>query len=117
MTPWRCSGTITACWRGRWWKACRRRLTDLDHPVAEDPAEVVFGRPLLGGELRDGVDGRAPGDAHLDGAEIVEIARHGGLGGGDAVGGQQLHEVGLARHRLFDEQLRDAVLPLGLGDH
>ena len=67
------------------------------------------------GQLGDGVDGLAAGDPHLDGPEVLEVARHGGLGGRDAVGGEQLDEVGLAGDGVLGEQLGDAVLALGLG--
>ena len=69
---------------------------DLDDPVAEDAAEVVLGGPLLVGVLGDGVGGLAVAGADLDGAQVVEVARHGGLGGGDALGGQQVDELLLA---------------------
>ncbi len=89
---------------------------DLDDPVAEHPAEVVLGGALVRGQLGDGVDGLAAGDPDLDGAEVLEVARHGGLGGGDAVGGQQLDEVGLAGDGVVGEQPGDAVLALRLGE-
>ena len=70
----------------------------LDHPVPEHPLEVVLGRdPLL--ELGHGVDRLAAGHADLDRAELLEVARHRGLGGDDPVGGQQLDQLGLAGHR------------------
>jgi hypothetical protein len=38
------------------------------------------------------------------------------LRSGDAFAGQQLDQLGLARHCVVGEQLRDAVLPLRLGE-
>ena len=43
------------------------------------------GRHALGRELGDGVHRRPARHAHLDGTEILEVARHGRLGGGDAL--------------------------------
>ena len=89
-------------------------VRDLDHPVAEHPAEVVLGRPLVVGQLGDGVDGLAAADPHLDGAEVLEVARDRRLRGGDALAGEQLDQLGLAGHRVLLEQLADAVLALRL---
>src|SRR5690606_30994974 len=75
----------------------------------------VLGGALLGGQLGDGVHGVAAGHPDLDGAEVLEVARDGGLGGLDALGGQELHEVGLAGDRLLGQQPDDAVLALRLG--
>ena len=61
---------------------------DLDDPVAEDPAQVVVGGPLLVGQLGDGVGRLAVAGADLDGPEVDEVARHGGLGRGHALGGR-----------------------------
>ena len=60
------------------------RVRDLDDPVAEHPAQVVLGRALLLREIGDGVDALATAGPHLDGAQVFEVARHGGLGGDHA---------------------------------
>src|SRR3954447_14120240 len=76
---------------------------------------VVGGGALLG-VLGDGVGHRAAGDAHLHRAELLEIAAHRGLGGDDAVRGEHLDQLRLARGRLLLQQARDAVLALGLAE-
>src|SRR3954453_10833239 len=54
-------------------------VSDLHDPVAEHPAQVVFRRALLLGEVRYGVDALAARGAHLDGTDLLEVARHGRL--------------------------------------
>src|SRR4029079_5862747 len=46
----------------------------------------------------------------------LEVAADRRLGGDDAVGGEHLHQLGLAGDRLLLEQPRDAVLALGLAE-
>ena len=94
-------------------EVARRR--HLDHPVAEDPAQVVVGRPLVLGQLGDGVDRLPVRAAHLDGPEVVEVARHGRLGGRDAFAGEQVDELLLAADAVLGQQLGHEVLALGLG--
>ena len=90
-------------------------VVGLDHPLAQHPAQVVLGRHLMGGQLGQGV-GRLPaGEPDLERPELLEVAGHGGLGGVDALGGQELDQVGLAAHRLGLQQPGDPVLALVLG--
>ena len=92
------------------------RVGDLDDPLAQHPPQVVLGRPLLLRELGDGVDELAAAGPHLDGAEVLEVARDGRLGGDDAVGGEELDELRLARRRAcWARAAGDAVLALVLG--
>ena len=91
------------------------RVADLDHPVGQHPAEMVLGRAVVLGQLRDGVDAVAGRGPDLDRPELLEVAGHGGLGGDHTVGGQQLDQLGLAADRLLFEQPGDAVLALVLG--
>src|SRR3546814_535048 len=81
---------------------------------SSDVCSSALGGALLGGQLRDRVDGVAAGDAHLDGPEVLEVAGHSGLRGGDALGSQQLHQVGLARDGLLSQEADDPVLSLRL---
>jgi hypothetical protein len=85
-----------------------------DGPLTEHPAEVVLGRHLLARQLGDRVDRLTAGDAHLDGPEVFEVARNGGLRGGEPFGCQQFGELRLARDGVLCEQLRDAVLTMDL---
>ena len=62
------------------------------------------GSALLARQLGDGVDGLAAGHPHLDGAEVLEVARHGGLGGRHALGRQQVDELALAGDGVLGEQ-------------
>ena len=82
------------------------------------PAPAAGGPPgaiCCDRQLGQGVGRVAPGQAHLDRAEVLEVARHRGLRGLDALLGQQRHQLRLARDRLGLEQLGDAVLALVLG--
>ena len=88
------------------------RVRDLGHPLAQHPAEVVVGGEAVGLVLGDGVGELAAGQAHLDGAEVVEVAADGGLGGGDAGVGQQLDELGLAGDLVLGQEPGDPVLAL-----
>ena len=58
---------------------------DLGDPLAQHPAQLVDRREPVGLELGDGVHGLAAGHAHLDRAEVLEVARHGRLRGRDAL--------------------------------
>ena len=59
-----------------------------------------------------GVDGLPAGHPDLDHAELLEVARHGGLGGGDALAGEQVEQLRLVGHRVLSDQPRDRLLPL-----
>src|SRR5690606_7785872 len=93
-----------------------------DEQIAEQ-----FGQPVgAAGDAADGtavlgddVDARAAvGRAQLDRTEFVEITRQRGLGGRDALGGQQRGQLGLAAHGVRGEQFDDAGLAArpGAGD-
>ena len=57
-----------------------RRVTRPRRPThRQHTAQVVVGRQLVGLVLRDGVHGLAAGHPHLDGAQILQVARHGRL--------------------------------------
>src|SRR3954451_23064406 len=56
--------------------------------------------------------GQVARGASLYGADVLGFARHGGLRGVDAVGGEQLDQLRLARHGVLLEQPGDAVLAL-----
>ena len=90
------------------------RVRHLDHPLPQHPPEMVLGRDLVHGQLGQGVDGLTAGDPHLDGADLLEVARHRGLGGLDPFAGQELHQLRLVGHGVGLEQPGDAVLTLGL---
>ena len=51
------------------------------------------------------------------GAEVLEVARHGGLSGGDAFAGQEVHELGLVGDGVAGHQFGDGLLALNLGRH
>ena len=85
---------------------------DLDDEVAHDAAEVVVGGGGFFGVLGEGVGHGAPGDADFEGSELLEVAADGGLGGDDAVGGEELDDLGLAGDGLLLEEAGDAVLAL-----
>ena len=68
---------------------------------------------LLVGQLGDGVGRLALGGADLDGAQVDQVARHGGLGGGHALGRQQVDQLLLAGDRGRGQELADQVLALG----
>ena len=76
---------------------------------------MVFRGDLVHGELGQRIGGVATGQPDFDRAEVLEIARHRGLGGLDAVVGQQGHQLPLAGDGLGLEQLGDPVLALVLG--
>ena len=105
-TTWAEPGGVrsTTSWpRGRRPPATRR-APDADGPRA----------PPAPRQLGDRVRRLAAAHAHLDGAEVVEVARDGGLGGDDALGREQVDQLGLARHRLRSSSCGDAVLALVL---
>src|SRR5204862_7636181 len=89
-------------------------VRDVRDDLAHDATQVVVGRARLLGALGDRVRHRPAGDADLDGAEVLEVAADCRLGGADPVRRQELDQLRLARHGLFLEQARDAVLALGL---
>ena len=60
------------------------RVGHLGHPLAEHPAQVVVRGEPLGLVLGDGVGQVAARQPHLHRAEVLEVARHGRLRGGDA---------------------------------
>ena len=91
------------------------RVVGLHHPFAEHPPQVVLGCDLVGGQLGEGVGGLATGQADLDRAQLLQVAGDGGLGGLDALGGQQVDQMGLAAHRPGLQQFGDPVLSLVLG--
>ena len=65
--------------------------------------------------LRDHVRrGGAVGAAHLDRAQLLQVARERGLRGGQALGGEQLAQLGLRAHRPVPDQRDDAGVPGGL---
>ncbi len=55
------------------------------------------------------------GGPDLARAELDEVARQGGLGDRDALGGQQGGQLGLGADGVVPEQLDDAGVPGGLG--
>ena len=71
----------------------------------------------VGLELGDGVGQLPAGQAHLHGAEVLEVAADGGLGGGDPGAGEEVDELGLAGDLVLGEQPPDPVLPLRLRGH
>src|SRR5713226_1997070 len=85
---------------------------DLDDEVAHDAAEVVVGCGGFFGVFGEGVGHGAAGDADLDRAELFEVAADGGLGGDDAVGGEELDDLGLAGDGLLFEEAANSVLAL-----
>src|SRR5581483_635728 len=87
----------------------------LYHPLPQHPAQVVLGDDPLVGQLGDGVHRLAPGDAHLHRAQLFEVARHRGLGGDDALLGQEVDQLRLAGDGVPLEQLGHPVLALRLG--
>src|SRR5712692_9057296 len=89
---------------------------DLDDEVAHDAAEMVVGGGGFFGVFGEGVGHGAAGDADLDGAELFEVAADGGLGGDDAVGGEELDDLGLAGDGLLFEEAADSVLALGFAE-
>ena len=58
-------------------------VVGLDHPLPQHPAQMVLGGDLVGGQLGQGVGGVAPGQAHLDRAQLLQVPGHRGLGGVD----------------------------------
>ena len=74
---------------------------DLGHPLPHHPPEVVLGREARRLVLGDRVHGVAAGHAHLHRAEVLEVARDGGLRRGDALARQQVEQLRLARDRLL----------------
>ncbi len=67
------------------------------------------------GSSGKGVGRLAAGKAYLEGAELLEVAGHRGLGRLDALGGQELDQMGLAGHDPGLEEPGDPVLALVLG--
>ena len=67
--------------------------------------------------LRNRVDGLAARHPHLDGAKVVEIARHRRLRRNDAFVAQEINQLRLARDRLDTDQSADRLLALDLGRH
>src|SRR3954468_6786237 len=94
-----------------------RGVRHLDHELPHHPAQVLVGRVrLVLGVLRHRVRHRPAGDAHLDRAQLLEVAAHGRLRREDPLGAEQLHDLGLARDHLLLEQAGEAVLALGLAE-
>ena len=58
-----------------------------------------------------------PGHAHLDHAELLEVARDGRLRGGDALTAEQVEQLGLVGDRMLPDQPPDRLLPLLLQAH
>ena len=87
----------------------------LDHPVAHHPLQVILRRDLVLGQIRNGVHALATAGPHLDGTQLLEVARHRRLSRHHAFGGEQVDHLGLAGDGVRLEQPRDAVLPLCLG--
>ena len=102
--------------------APRRRAHDdevagarhLGDPLPHHAAQVVERGDTLGRELGHGVHRRPARHADLDRAEILEVARHGRLGCGDPLAGEQLHELRLVRHLVLLDQTGDRLLSLHL---
>ena len=92
----------------------RPRVRDLGHPLGHDPAELVLRRDAVGLVLRDGVDALPRRDPDLHRAEVLQVAGHGGLRRLDALTGQELDQLGLARDGVPAEELGDEVLALRL---
>ena len=91
------------------------RVRHLDHPLPQHPAQVVLGGDLVHREFRQGVRRIAAGQPDLHRAQVLQVARHRGLGRLHALLGQQRHQLSLAGHRLRLQQLGDPVLALVLG--
>jgi hypothetical protein len=82
------------------------RVVHLHHPVAEDPAQVVLRRALLGRELRDGVDGRRhPATRTLMAPRSSRSRETVACVALDALGAEELDEVGLAGDRRSERSL------------
>src|ERR1019366_537809 len=83
-------------------------------PLTEHPSEMILGRDLVDRELGQGVDRLPPRDPHLDGPDLLEVARHRGLGRFDPFFGEEPHQLRLVRHGVGLEQPQDTVLALRL---
>ena len=90
---------------------------DLCHPFAQHASQLVRGRDAVRRELRDRVDTVATRNTHLDSADVLEIARDGGLCGVDPLVGQEADQLLLARDLVVAEQSGDELLALDLGRH
>ena len=70
------------------------RVRDLDHPLAQHPAQVVVGRDAARLAARGWRrPSSPPGIRTLIAPSSSRSRRHGGLGGDDALGGEQLDEL------------------------
>ena len=72
-------------------------------------------RRAVAAERRHRVDQAVVGGPNLARAELDEVARQGGLGDCDALGGQQGGQLGLGADGVVAQQLDDAGVPGGLG--
>src|SRR6185437_560495 len=91
----------------------------LHDEFTEQALQVIGRAAALAVDLRDRVRHRAAGDLHLDRAEVFQVTADGRLRRDDSFRLEELHELGLARHRLILQHTQDAVLTLGSseGDH
>ena len=78
---------------------------------------MVFGRDARRFVFGHRVHRVAAGYTHLHRTEIVEIARHRGLSGRDALARQQFNELRLVQHRMRGDEAGDGLLALHLGGH
>ena len=78
------------------------------------PSQLVERSDTFGGELGHCVDGGAAGHAHLDRTQILQVARHGRLSGGDALLAEQLDQLRLVGDRVLFDQTSDRLLSLDL---
>src|SRR6266536_164230 len=77
----------------------------------QDLAQLPFVDAVGGQRLGQGVDEAAVVAADLDRAELVEVARDGGLGGLEALGVQRLEQAGLAGDAAAAQQRGKRRLP------
>ena len=109
--------------RGHHVRAARRRANhhqvartvDRSDPLAHHPTQVVHRRRRDGRCRGDDDSSRAVQVAHLDGAQVLEVARHGRLRGDDALGLESGHQLRRGRDHLPFEEVADPVLSLRLG--
>ena len=84
---------------------------DLGHPLPHHPPQMVLAARCRAGSYSGiAYTVSPPGHPHLHRTEVVEVARHRRLGGRDALGGEQVDQLGLAGDGvLADQPARSSV--------
>ena len=88
----------------------------LDQELPEHLLQDFLRRHTVLGQFGNGVGHLTAGDADLDRAELLQVAADRGLGEDHPLGGQELHQLDLARDHLLLEEPGDAVLALRLAE-